>query len=127
MGYTTDFDGMFRFKGPLPDRLRDELTYLQTARHDDRVMPGLYCQWALQYENLQPVGLAWDGGEKFYDYVEWLEYIIELLDDEDVLLEGIVRWRGEDFDDIGFISVVDNKVTVVKGQWPPKTAPKHGA
>src|SRR5262245_61818938 len=31
--------------------------------------PGLWCQWEVESTILQ-----WDGGEKFYDYVEWLQY-----------------------------------------------------
>lgn len=36
--------------------------------------PGFWCQWTPNDEgNI----LAWDGGEKFYNYVEWLKYYIE--------------------------------------------------
>jgi len=35
--------------------------------------PGLWCQWV---PNEDGTAIEWDGGEKFYEYVEWLEYII---------------------------------------------------
>lgn len=35
--------------------------------------PGLWCQW-VPTADLQ--GIEWDGNEKFYNYVEWLKYIV---------------------------------------------------
>ncbi len=35
--------------------------------------PGLWCQWR---PNTTGTAIVWDGGEKFYDYVEWAEYLI---------------------------------------------------
>jgi hypothetical protein len=35
--------------------------------------PGLWCQWVVNDYNY----LEWDGGEKFYNYTEWLDYLIE--------------------------------------------------
>jgi len=36
--------------------------------------PNCYCQWIPSEDG---TAIAWDGGEKFYDYVEWLEYLIK--------------------------------------------------
>mgnify|MGYP001081153724 FL=1 len=38
--------------------------------------PGLWCQWEI-LEDRQTI--IWDGGEKFYEYIAWIEYIICLL------------------------------------------------
>ncbi|MGL5877657.1 MAG: hypothetical protein ACRC2V_07745 [Xenococcaceae cyanobacterium] len=74
--------------------------------------PGLWCNWISSEEG---DFLEWDGGEKFYDYVEWLQYIIKhFLKRWGVTTNGCVRWRGEDFDDNGKITVINNTVTIQK-------------
>ena len=74
--------------------------------------PGLWCQWIIN-DNGE---LEWDGGEKFYCYVEWLEYLIEnFFDPEGYILNGIIGYQGESFDDYGDIVVIDNDVTVNEG------------
>jgi hypothetical protein len=71
-------------------------------------VPGLYCQW-VPTEDRQ--GISWDGGEKFYEYIEWLEYLIKhFLSPWGYTVSGVVRFRGEDFDDMGELTVEDNKV-----------------
>ena len=72
--------------------------------------PGLWCQWTT---NSRGTRLEWDGGEKFYSYVEWLEYLIEhFFSKWGVLLNGEVTWDGEDRNDKGKIIVKDNEVIV---------------
>lgn len=80
--------------------------------------PGLWCQWTpVTYEEgsgLEPGDyLEWDGGEKFYNYVEWLQYIIKLLEPKGYKLNGEIEWFGEDRDDRGRIVVKDNDVKVL--------------
>ena len=73
-------------------------------------LPSLWCQWVVDTEENV---LTWDGGEKFYHYVEWLNYLIKnFISPSGYRLNGEVRWRGEDFDDIGTIVVQNNKVKV---------------
>jgi hypothetical protein len=73
--------------------------------------PGLWCQWLISDDRLT---LEWDGGEKFYNYVEWLEYLVDrVIAPEGYELNGVVRWRGEDFEDVGTLIVRNNKVTVL--------------
>ena len=72
--------------------------------------PGLWCQW-IPTNTLD--GLEWDEGEKFYHYVEWLEYLIEhFLTPWGLSISGEVSFQGEDPTDCGVIKVVHNKVTV---------------
>lgn len=74
--------------------------------------PGLWCHW-------EPLGdaLAWDGKEKFYDFVEWLEYLIAtFLGPWGYQLNGDVYWTGEDDEDRGLIRVTDNRVRVALAQ-----------
>jgi len=76
--------------------------------------PGLWCQWTVeqQFEGGEFV-LVWDGGEKFYNYVEWLKYLINhFFEKWGVKLNGEITWVGEGSEDMGKIVVVDNDVTV---------------
>ena len=71
--------------------------------------PGLWCQWV---PNEEGTALQHDDGEKFYDYVEWLNYIIEnFVRPWGYTLNGEVHWQGEDSEDRGTIYVVGNHVT----------------
>lgn len=72
--------------------------------------PGLWCQWV---PNEAGTALAWDEGEKFYDYVEWLAYLIEhFFKPWGYVLDGVVEWDGEDRKDVGTITVTGNEITV---------------
>lgn len=74
--------------------------------------PGLWCQWVPNNEGHE---IVWDGNEKFYDYVAWLEYIIDnFLSPWGIKLNGKVSWQGEENDDRGTIYVKDNKVEALK-------------
>lgn len=71
--------------------------------------PGLWCQWVPDDEGTY---LQWDGNEKFYNYVEWIEYIVDkILAPNRYKVNGEVKWQGEDMDDRGKIIVVDNVIT----------------
>ncbi len=75
--------------------------------------PGLWCQWIVtDNETLQ-----WDGSEKFYNYIEWLKYLINNFFEEwGIKLNGEVTWVGEDSGDRGKILVEDNKVRVFESE-----------
>lgn len=73
--------------------------------------PGLWCQWLIQDDRQT---IQWDGGKKFYHYVEWLEYLIgRILYPRGYVLNGRVRWQGERDGDSGTITVSDNCVSAV--------------
>ena len=75
--------------------------------------PGLWCQWEIIEDGTE---LQWDGGEKFYNYVEWLEYLINRFFSKwGVLLNGEIEWVGEDTSDLGKIVVKDNVVKALEG------------
>lgn len=79
---------------------------------EESVHPGLWCQWVINDDN----ELEWDGNEKFYNYVEWLEYLIHhFFDPLGYILNGEITWQGEDTDDCGVIHVEDNYVTTQEG------------
>lgn len=67
-----------------------------------RTQPSLWCQWAIDESDRQTI--QWDGGEKFYCYVEWIEYILnKVLLPRGYKLTGQVSWQGEDSSDRGQI------------------------
>ena len=90
--------------------------------HDDSILdyngapkgqPGLWCQWVPTEDG---EAIEWDGGEKFYDYVGWLRYIIaNFLQPWGLTLNGRVTWEGEDRSDVGTIVVKDNEVSTIEG------------
>jgi len=70
--------------------------------------PGLWCQW---YYFEKDNEIRWDEGEKFYNYIEWIEYIIKkILEPRNYYLNGTVLWFGEDDDDKGIIKIKNNIV-----------------
>lgn len=79
-----------------------------------KTQPGLWCQWTPERgEGKDPDVIKWDGGEKFYEYVAWIKYIIErILKPRGYTLTGSVMWQGEEMGDRGRITIRKNKVTV---------------
>ena len=86
----------------------------------ESVHPGLWCQWIINDDN----ELVWDEGEKFYNYIEWLEYMIEkFFKPLGYILNGEIDWDGESSDDTGRIVVSNNEVLVMDRE----TATLHDA
>lgn len=66
--------------------------------------PGLWCQWEPSEDRKS---IEWDGSEKFYNYVEWINYVIEnFLKPWGYKLSGEVTYQGEDHDDNGRLVIV---------------------
>ena len=75
--------------------------------------PSLWCQWVTA-DNGSAV--EWDGGEKFYGYVEWIQYLIQhFFAPWGSVLNGEVQWRGEDRADRGKIIITNNVVATKHG------------
>ena len=86
---------------------------LPAGESPDFNMPGYWCQWIID-ESSNTV--RWDGNKKFYNYVDWLDFIIKhFFELGGYKLNGEIFWHGENFDDAGKISVVDNVVRVYTG------------
>jgi len=82
--------------------------------HPPRTQPGLWCHWGPDRDGKV---IAWDGGEKFYDYTKWLQYIIEnFIKRWGYVLNGKVEWDGEERSDIGIIEVTNNVILVKHGK-----------
>ena len=71
--------------------------------------PGLWLCWEVTDDKQH---IEWNKTEKFYSYVKWLVYLIDkILKPKGYNVNGEVKWRGDDFDDIGVIVVENNVVT----------------
>lgn len=90
---------------------RDEMRKAINA--DIIKQPGLWCQWRLDDETT----LSWDGSEKFYNYIEWLQYlIVHFFEPWGIKVNGEVTWQGEDSNDMGKIIVTDNVIEIYEGE-----------
>ncbi len=79
-----------------------------------RTQPGLWCQWIPSDDGMF---IEWDGDEKFYDYIAWLKYIISnFLAPKGYILNGEVKWEGEESSDMGIIVVTNNVVTTKRAK-----------
>ena len=109
VGYTTDFTGQFDLDKQLTlddFRLLEDLS--GTDGRDEDECPDAYCQWEPTKDGR---GIRWDGGEKFYLYPEWLQWIIDqVLTPKGYVLTGQVAFRGEDTGDRGTLVIEDGKV-----------------
>ena len=93
-------------------RDKDDLTVLNYNSPAPGV-PSLWCQWIMSDHST----LEWNGGEKFYVYDQWLEFLIKnFFEPAGYSLNGYVHWRREDFDDIGTIAVKDNVMHVFQNE-----------
>ena len=116
MGYTTLFEGRFDFDRQLTAEEHISLVLFSEERHGgnlqhDPQYPDFWCQWVPTQDDK---GLCWDGGEKFYNYIEWLQIIIDnFLKPWGITMNGSVDWCGEDcFRDRGTIKVTNNIITI---------------
>lgn len=72
--------------------------------------PGLWCNWTVTDDKKF---IEWNGAEKFYNYIEWLDYIIvNFLEPNNYLLNGEVKWQGESSNDYGTIIVTNNEIII---------------
>ena len=83
------------------------------SNHAPLGQPGLWCMWTPSDDG---TAIEWDGGEKFYNYTEWMAYILEhFIKPWGYTLNGGVTWDGEERGDLGLIAIEDNAMTVKHG------------
>lgn len=79
-----------------------------------KTQPGLWCQWV---PNKEGTAIEWNGAEKFYAYTEWIIYLIEkILRPRKYILNGEVKWQGEEASDFGKIIIKNNVVSIKEGK-----------
>jgi len=149
MGYTTEFSGSISINPPLNQQEIEFLRKFNETRRMDRRngpyhvegsgfgrgddtdvidqnrppagQPGLWCQWVPTDDG---TAIEWDGGEKFYDSLEWMRYLIDHFLKPGALAHGIVdglqanhicngtiKAQGEEMDDRWKLIVTDNQVS----------------
>ena len=78
-----------------------------------KTQPSLWLQWI---PNTKGNRLEWDGGEKFYHYIEWLGYLVDnVFKPRGYFISGEVEWQGEDAGDFGVIIAIENNITFKEG------------
>lgn len=103
-------DGEFYVGGEGIHQLENRHDTIVDNNTPPSTQPSLWLQW-IPTENGKY--LEWDGEEKFYNYIEWLEYIIEkILTPNGYKLNGEVEYYGEEADDKGTIAIIDNNIIV---------------
>lgn len=108
MGYTTEFEGRFDFDKPMDAELVLFMMDIDDQRGKLPGAPDGYCQWVVTKDRLH---IMWDGNEKFYDYVEWLQWLIDnKFKPAGLMLTGSVKYSGEEMEDCGTLSIVDGVV-----------------
>lgn len=81
---------------------------------EERAQPGLWCQWV---PNEDGTAIVWDDGEKFYDYIPWIEYLIKhFLSPWGYVLNGTMTWQGESHGDVGTITIAGNAVSATENK-----------
>jgi hypothetical protein len=79
-----------------------------------KTQPGLWCNWTPTEDGME---IKWNGAEKFYYYVEWIEYLLnKVLLPRGYSLHGAVAWRGEEEGDLGAIQISKGVVRTLKGE-----------
>jgi len=115
MGYTTRFIGKLKLNKVLDKstileikKLNEYNPYVKGKKDSNK--PQSYCQWVVDADKKH---LSWDGQEKFYHYVEWLDYIIKkILKPKHYVLSGELIAEGENIEsDVSKIVIKNNKLT----------------
>lgn len=121
MGYTTSFEGVFKFSRELTlseyHLLEDLADYDSDA--SSKAMSKLASTHPDAYDQWQPTrdgwGLEWNGAEKFYEYVAWLEWLVKyFFEPRDIVVNGTLTYQGEEIGDVGQLEVSDNVVKQIK-------------
>lgn len=106
MGYTTEFKGRFIFD-KLPSSQSIATLRQLEGNSGSPNAPDSYCDWQLTKDCM---GLEWSGAEKFYHYVEWLQWLYDnILKKDGIQITGALKYEGESSDDMGSIIFENGK------------------
>lgn len=122
MGYSTYFNNGFDIEPPLPISDKSEFDRVNSV-HGAPSWWTMLSDWPAR--NPEPHRCDWhvndegnyleNDGEKTYDYVEQLEYLIkDFFAPRGYVLNGEVGWSGEEDEDIGKIFIKNNEVRSVQ-------------
>jgi hypothetical protein len=122
MGYTTDFTGSIKLSRKLTLAEAKELLEISANDKSEKIT-GIraWFQW-VPADTLEHI--VWDGNEKFYKYVEQLQWLCDgWLAPRGITANGELYWQGEETGDTGVLSVVDNTVVEKPNVKPPGKSP----
>ncbi len=117
MGYTTEFIGQLEISKPLDDSAvsaigdLNKISFASENKEGKKLgQPESRCQWVVAPDKKH---IVWDGNEKFYYYMEWLEYIVRnILEPKGYMVSGELMAEGEDVqNDVSKITVKNNKIS----------------
>ena len=98
------------------ENFQERWTQNELRKVEGKCQPGLWCQWGVADRNGVQT-FEWDGGEKFYNYVEWMSYLItHFFEPWGIKLTGEIEWVGEDSEDRGKIVVENNDIAVYRAE-----------
>lgn len=110
----TDFgtDGEFYFnEDDFKNFGQDDTLGVIDYNNPPSTQPSLWLDWELDKED--PSKLKWNESEKFYSYIDWLDYLIKnIFTPNNLQLNGTVKFYGDEPGDFGKISIRDNKIEV---------------
>ena len=90
------------------DQFGDQDETILDNNNPPKEQPGLWCQWIPTEDGTE---IEHDGGEKFYEYVPWIKYLVKhFLAPWGYKVNGKVKWQGEEMNDRGLIIVKNNVV-----------------
>lgn len=119
MGYFTYFNGVLEFDKQPTKELVDEINKFADTRHCDPVntnvtldyAPSLWNHWRCEFWNGQWVLTLEEG--KAYNYLDWFPVMVErFLDPHGLKVSGSIEWRGDEYEDSGYIEVNKNEMTI---------------
>lgn len=117
MGYSTDFEGVLKFKYPLSVEQDALLRTIcsgdmeHTEDHPDWVKPEKYRGYVQLVIAKDQSGIKWDGNEKFYDAVDAVNTVIMTMQARfpDFGLEGELLAQGEEIRDRWILAIENGK------------------
>jgi hypothetical protein len=117
MGYTTQFEGVLKFKHPLSVEQDAFLRTIcsgdlqHTDDHPEWVKPEKYRGYIQLEIAKDQSGIKWDGGEKFYDAVDAVNTVVMTMQAKfpDFGLEGEMLAQGEEIRDRWILAIEDGR------------------
>jgi DNA-binding protein Fis len=112
-------DGAYFIGVPTPSRPHGDRAPASILSHNHPPMgqPELHCQWVPTSDGKR---IVWDGGEKFYEYVAWLQYLVDhFLAPWGYQINGEVSYQGQYPQDHGRVVAVQNKIGIAPSRKKP--------
>lgn len=122
MGYITEFTGAVKLDRKLTMIEAKELLEISGADRSESITGiDAYFQW-VPAETLEHI--VWDGNEKFYKYVEQLQWLCNWLQERHISANGELYWSGEEAGDTGTLVVSENVVVAKPNTKPVGESPR---